>query len=1046
MACTYRTSVPPSVVGRRRRAARAPRPPRSRPMAVCTPPPGTSSSRRPTGHDHVSAPAAQRDRAGRHEREHEHPGGTDAGVVELEAIGRVGAGRSGRGAGMSTAFEPSRRSTTSPAAAAGAPTVAPMTTATTAARADLGVLITGSFRECSAPKLRRSRRLRKSANAYTLGVSEQAPGELGARVDADLAVDARELRPDRLRRHEQGGRDLLVGASLGGERRDAALGLASARPSPRGRPPTRASSARAFSAQSRAPSCSKIGERVLERLARRPLHPGPPPRRAEREQRAGLLERHRHAIVLGERLLAAARAHRRGRRARPRADRGSDLPRRARTPGRAAVAWRSRTIEQSLRPPPAGRARSAPRSRRARSAPNRALGRRPLRGGRRAGRAAGATASNRSSESSSRPSAQAPRMVANMTPCSGASASVVSASARAPSTSPRAARTSPRTPSADEALRLLVGLQRRSRCPPARSRLGLVPAPREELGPAELGEDPRQRALLGTLLGSPAKGAEELARLRELVDPGQHDAEREGRADGGLNGPRSLLELPATLERLPPFAPARHRVDQAELAEGGDLHARSPACRARVTAARAWSAAADRSVRSRKSDAGEALLDARPEHDVVARVGQRASRYSSTAWRRSPSYSSKRPEPVEDLAAPRASAARWISSLAQQLPGPLRLARLPGEDRRRPPCAGGGSPPSPPASAGGPAPTARRRRGTHRGRAPARAARSSAAATSASGPSAAEREMAGALLRVGKKLRQAAVERAALVAAGLGVHAGGEQRMGEADAVPVQLDRRAPRRPARAARRLRRRRRAPPARASGCDTADAASSATRVSRGSSISRSRTTDASVPGSGSPASSRIAPRLTARPSSSANSGFPPDSSRSRRSFGPRQDEVEPVAQQPVKRAEAERADTKPPQPLLGQRAIEVERGGRAFVLPQRQQKRDRVLAQTAQRELEHEGGRPVEPLEVVDRDDDGLGPREHSQRSDERRARWPADPVATPPPRRRGAPRRAPWPAGSGAPAARPASASPRRSPSATNESCASELDPRHDSTR
>ena len=37
------------------------------------------------------------------------------------------------------------------------------------------------------------------------------------------------------------------------------------------------------------------------------------------------------------------------------------------------------------------------------------------------------------------------------------------------------------------------------------------------------------------------------------------------------------------------------------------------------------------------------------------------------------------------------------------------------------------------------------------------------------------------------------------------------------------------------------------------------------------------------SGSPGSSRVAPRRTARPSSSANSGFPPDSSRSRRSRG-------------------------------------------------------------------------------------------------------------------------------------------------------------------
>ena len=45
-----------------------------------------------------------------------------------------------------------------------------------------------------------------------------------------------------------------------------------------------------------------------------------------------------------------------------------------------------------------------------------------------------------------------------------------------------------------------------------------------------------------------------------------------------------------------------------------------------------------------------------------------------------------------------------------------------------------------------------------------------------------------ALLRVGKKLRQAAMEPAALGSRGLGVDSGGKQRMGEADALPVQFD------------------------------------------------------------------------------------------------------------------------------------------------------------------------------------------------------------------------------------------------------------------
>ena len=55
-------------------------------------------------------------------------------------------------------------------------------------------------------------------------------------------------------------------------------------------------------------------------------------------------------------------------------------------------------------------------------------------------------------------------------------------------------------PERDEALRLLVGLERQLdpllRVPPR-----FVPPAREELGPAELGEYPGQRALLGTLLG-----------------------------------------------------------------------------------------------------------------------------------------------------------------------------------------------------------------------------------------------------------------------------------------------------------------------------------------------------------------------------------------------------------------------------------------------------------------------------------------------------------------------------------------------------------------
>ena len=52
----------------------------------------------------------------------------------------------------------------------------------------------------------------------------------------------------------------------------------------------------------------------------------------------------------------------------------------------------------------------------------------------------------------------------------------------------------------------------------------------------------------------------------------------------------------------------------------------------------------------------------------------------------------------------------------------------------------------------------------------------------------AKRQMARTLFQVGKELRKTAMERPALVAAGLGIHARGEERVGEADAVAFELD------------------------------------------------------------------------------------------------------------------------------------------------------------------------------------------------------------------------------------------------------------------
>ncbi len=416
-----------------------------------------------------------------------------------------------------------------------------------------------------APKLRPAAAREKVGEFLhfgRLGVARQLSGELGARVDADLAVDARELGADRLRRHEQGGCDLLVGAALGGERGDAAFGrrqLAGGRGAP--------ADARELGASLRRPRGARRAARRSPAPARAPRAPGASSGRAGASRRAraacgprskGIETRSCWASAFCSDASAPSRSPRaaaRSPRQRP--------PPPARRHGRGRAAWRSRTPSSasasSMRPSAisasisSGTKRTEPGSR---TPP--ASSRAPI------GPSSRCTASNRSSESSSRPSAQAPRMVAIITPCSGASASVVSASARAPSTSPRAARTSPRTPSAVEALRLLVGLER--------DLDSLLRACRSASSqrPARNSAQQSWARIHGSALSS-ARSSDRSRRerksshaTRELVDPGQDDAEGEGRADGGLNGPRPLLELPAALERRPPFAPARHRVDEAE--------------------------------------------------------------------------------------------------------------------------------------------------------------------------------------------------------------------------------------------------------------------------------------------------------------------------------------------------------------------------------------------------------------------------------------------------------------------------------------------------
>ena len=69
------------------------------------------------------------------------------------------------------------------------------------------------------------------------------------------------------------------------------------------RPPMRASSAARPLGPDTRSELLEDGERLLERLPRRTLHPGPVFSGAEHEQRAGVLEGHRYSLVLGDRLL-----------------------------------------------------------------------------------------------------------------------------------------------------------------------------------------------------------------------------------------------------------------------------------------------------------------------------------------------------------------------------------------------------------------------------------------------------------------------------------------------------------------------------------------------------------------------------------------------------------------------------------------------------------------------------------------------------------------------------------------------------------------------
>ena len=120
-----------------------------------------------------------------------------------------------------------------------------------------------------------------------------------------------------------------------------------------------------------------------------------------------------------------------------------------------------------------------------------------------------------------------------------------------------------------------------------------------------------------------------------------------------------------------------------------------------------------------------------------------------------------------------------------------------------------------------------------------------------------------------------------------------------------------------------------------------------------------------------------RTSSRPSSSAKNGFPPDVSLNARELRPRQLQPEPLPQQMVKRAQAQRAEPEPLQPLVWERALELERRGDLGQLAQSRKQADPLVAQSPQRDLQHRGRGRVEPLDIVERDDHGALLREHAQ---------------------------------------------------------------------
>ena len=88
-----------------------------------------------------------------------------------------------------------------------------------------------------------------------------------------------------------------------------------------------------------------------------------------------------------------------------------------------------------------------------------------------------------------------------------------------------------------------------------------------------------------------------------------------------------------------------------------------------------------------------------------------------------------------------------------------------------------------------------------------------------------------------------------------------------------------------------------------------------------------------------------------------------------LGPRQLEPQPFLEQAVHGGERERADRQSLEPLVRERALELDRARHLRSQPQRGQQPDRLLSKTPKRDLERTRRRRVEPLDVIEGDQDG-----------------------------------------------------------------------------